>query len=84
MQVSNRIVMKGYQKHHWSYNPEDAKDVIFLTIADHALIHRLTVYDEKKFMYRCKHTKNLLFTKRKVVNFMKRIEIIDYHLHFPF
>ena len=43
---------KGFNNHHWSYNPEHAKDVISLTVIQHALVHRCMVYDQERMMYR--------------------------------
>src|SRR5690348_17132532 len=31
---------KGLEKHHWSYNEEHYKDVIWLNVKDHATAHR--------------------------------------------
>lgn len=42
----------GKGKHHWSYNEEHYKDVIFLTPSEHYLIHRYMVYDQERMMYR--------------------------------
>jgi len=41
------------QKHHWSYNIEHAKDVIFLGSANHSYLHRFLIYDQERFMFRC-------------------------------
>ena len=38
--------------HHWNYNIEFAKDVIELSVSDHAKIHRFIKYDKKTFMYK--------------------------------
>lgn len=43
---------EGYQLHHWSYNPDHAKDVIELTIKNHAKAHRFLIYDQERMMYR--------------------------------
>ena len=43
---------KGNQLHHWSYNEEHYKDVIELSVSDHALLHRNMVYDQERMMYR--------------------------------
>lgn len=43
---------KGNHLHHWSYNLEHAKDVIELSIQDHALLHRHIQYDQERYMYR--------------------------------
>lgn len=43
---------KGTHNHHWSYNKEDASDVINLTTMQHALVHRFMTYDQARMMYR--------------------------------
>lgn len=43
---------KGNQLHHWSYNEEHYKDVIELSVSDHALLHRNMIYDQERMMYR--------------------------------
>lgn len=47
-----RAVVKGNQLHHWSYNEEHCKDVIELSVSDHAKLHRYTEYDQERMMYR--------------------------------
>ena len=42
----------GKEKHHWSYNEEHYKDVIFVTKADHNTLHRYMIYDQERMMYR--------------------------------
>ena len=42
----------GKEKHHWSYNEEHYKDVIFLTKSQHCLAHRYMIYDQERMMYR--------------------------------
>lgn len=55
---SRRIkVANGLHKHHWSYNKEHYKDVVPLTVKNHAFLHRYIEYDEERFMYRC--TRNI-------------------------
>lgn len=43
---------KGYELHHWSYNPEHYKDVIELSISDHRRAHRSLIYDQERMMFR--------------------------------
>lgn len=39
--------------HHWSYRPEDKKDVIeIVNCAAHAKAHRFLIYDQERMMYR--------------------------------
>ena len=51
------------EKHHWSYNIEHAKDVIWLSKKHHNKAHRFIVYDQERFMYRRFDTNVLLDTK---------------------
>lgn len=51
--------------HHWSYNEEHYKDVINLSIKDHAKAHRFLFYDQERKMYRRIDTNELLDTKEK-------------------
>ena len=66
---------KGFEKHHWSYNKEHWKDVIFLTVLEHNKLHRYLIYDKKLFYYRVKkdvayfNKNDLLDTKEKHFNF---------------
>lgn len=51
--ASARLIRKeGCQLHHWSYNEEHYKDVISLSIKEHAFIHRYMIYDQERMMYR--------------------------------
>ena len=47
------------EKHHWSYNLEHVKDVIWLTKKDHNKAHRFIIYDQERFMYR-RYDNNIL------------------------
>lgn len=42
----------GLEKHHWSYNIEHAKSVIWLTKKEHMKAHRFIIYDQERMMYR--------------------------------
>ena len=42
----------GTEKHHWSYNTEHYKDVLFLSKKDHFTAHRFIIYDQERMMYR--------------------------------
>lgn len=63
MNASQRIIKAGYHKHHWSYNDEHFKDVIWLTNREHNKAHRFIVYDQERKMYRRFDTNELLDTK---------------------
>ncbi len=43
---------EGMHKHHWSYQEEHGKDIIFFSVFDHNLIHRHMIYDQERMMYR--------------------------------
>jgi len=43
---------EGYQRHHWSYREEHAKDVILLPQEDHYRLHQYIVYDQSEKLYR--------------------------------
>ena len=60
--LSQRIMpkIKSNQMHHWSYRPENAKDVIEMTMKDHKKAHRFLVYDQERMMYRRFDTNELL------------------------
>jgi hypothetical protein len=49
---SLKAKIKGNHLHHWSYNEEHYKDVIELSIEDHNTLHRCTIYDQERKMYR--------------------------------
>lgn len=58
-------LIEGNQLHHWSYNPEHAKNVIELSVRDHKKGHRFLIYDQEYFMYRRIDTMELLDTREK-------------------
>jgi len=61
---------EGAEKHHWSYNEEHYKDVIWLTKKDHMKGHRFIVYDQERMMYRRYDNNVLLDTKEEHENFI--------------
>ena len=67
---------EGMEKHHWSYNPEHYKDVLFLSKEDHNKAHRYMIYDPERMMYR---TLNgiLLDTKKTHLNYIKEVIKLD-------
>lgn len=64
--------IKGNHLHHWSYNIEDAKDVIELDIKSHKKIHLNMIYDQSTFMYKDLQG-NLLNTKQKHLDYINDI-----------
>lgn len=65
--------IQGFHLHHWSYNQEDWLDVIQLTIKEHNLIHRHILYNQEKMLYYTKIDGELLDTKEKHLEFIKKI-----------
>ena len=61
---------EGAEKHHWSYNIEHAKDVIWLTKKEHMKAHRFIIYDNERFMYRRFDTNILLDSKQSHEEFI--------------
>lgn len=59
------------EKHHWSYNEEHFKDVIWLTKQHHKKAHRFLVYDQERLLYRRYDTNELLDTKERHEGFIK-------------
>jgi hypothetical protein len=59
------------ERHHWSYNDEHFKDVIWLTKKEHMKAHRFIVYDQERKMYRRYDNNILLDTKEKHDEFIK-------------
>jgi len=62
---------EGAEKHHWSYNEEHYKDVIWLTKKEHMKGHRFIVYDQERMMYRRYDNNILLDTKEAHELFIK-------------
>jgi hypothetical protein len=60
---------EGIEKHHWSYNDEHYKDVLFLSKKDHNTAHRFLIYDQERMMYRNIHL-ILLDTKEKHLEYI--------------
>ena len=58
------------EKHHWSYNEDHYKDVIWLTKKEHNKAHRFIVYDQERKMYRRFDNNVLLDTKDKHNSFI--------------
>ena len=63
----------GLFKHHWSYCKEHRRDVIFLSLSDHAKVHRYMIYDQERMMYR-KTTGELIDTREAAVAFYESIK----------
>ena len=66
------------EAHHWSYNKEHARDVIWLIKKEHMKAHRFIVYDQERKMYRRYDNNLLLDNKESHELFIKNcIEIKD-------
>jgi len=61
---------EGAEKHHWSYNDEHFKCVIWLSKKHHMKAHRFLVYDQERKMYRRYDTNELLDTKERHETFI--------------
>jgi hypothetical protein len=73
--LSQRIpITKGNERHHWSYRIEHAKEIIELSIKDHANIHRYLIYDQEFYMYRRIDTMELLDTKESHLEWINKIK----------
>lgn len=71
LSASLKKPFEGAEKHHWSYNIEHAKDVIWLSKKHHNKAHRFIVYDQERMMYRTCWKNELLDTKEKHQNFIE-------------
>lgn len=58
-------------RHHWSYNEEHQKSVIWLTNKEHNKAHRFLVYDYERKMYRRCDTMELLETIERHEEFIR-------------
>jgi len=65
-----KLVPKGMEGHHWSYNDNHVKDVIGLTKKDHSKAHRFLIYDQEQKMYRRCDNNVLLDTKESHLLFI--------------
>lgn len=59
------------EKHHWSYNEEHWRDVIWLIKKDHMQAHRFIIYDQERKMYRRFDNNILLDTKQAHETFIR-------------
>lgn len=62
----------GMQRHHWSYNKQHYKDVIFLSPQNHAKAHRFLTYDQQSKMY-LSMSGTLLDTKEKHLEYIQTV-----------
>ena len=65
MRAQRMELPTGFEKHHFSYQPEHWFEVIFLTKQHHMKAHRFLFYDQERMMYRRYDTNELLDTKEK-------------------
>lgn len=64
----------GSDRHHWSYRLRDARDVIFLSRADHLKLHRFLEYDSRRMRFK-DSAGNLLETREDHLAFAKSLGI---------
>jgi hypothetical protein len=77
--ASQRIAPKGFNAHHWSYRPENAKDVIILNVKDHNILHRYLKYYQPQMCYKTLGGE-LLDTRDKHVEIIKVLGL-KYEIH---
>lgn len=65
--------VKGNELHHWCYAFQYARDLIELSVADHAELHRHITYDQDYFMYRRTDTMELLETKEMHIDYANQV-----------
>lgn len=70
--ASQRMTKKGLEIHHWSYQEIHWRDIFYLTIEEHALIHRFLVYDQPNRMYKNMNNE-LLDTREKHLLYINKI-----------
>jgi len=68
---------EGAEKHHWSYNEEHYKDIIWLSKKEHMKAHRFIIYDQEQMMYRRTDNNELLYTKEHHENYIKHKILIE-------
>jgi len=66
-------VLKGNQRHHWSYNTGHEADIIELSVLEHKKLHRYMIYDPERYMYRRCDNMELLDTKQNHIEFYKSL-----------
>lgn len=71
--TSHMKAQKGFHNHHWSYNNEHLKNVIELSIQEHALLHRYIIYDQERKMYRNRNG-FLLDTKQSHIDLLAELK----------
>jgi len=75
--MSKHKPFEGAEKHHWSYNSEHYKDVIWLSTKDHKKAHRFIIYDQERMMYRRIDNLQLLDTKEYHEGYIKSIILTE-------
>ena len=70
--VANKIPCPdGMHRHHCSYKKEHWEDVIFLSVADHGMIHRFIEYDQGTMQYMKIDTGEPLDSKHKHMVYLR-------------
>lgn len=70
---SQRIIREKDEYHHWSYLEKDYCNGIHLTIEEHYKIHRYTIYDQERKLYRRVDNNLLLDTKEQYIQYMNYV-----------
>lgn len=69
-----KVKIAGNHKHHWSYAPENADDVIELSPKDHRKAHRNMFYTQDEMCYMT-NDGVLLDTKEKHIDYLKGLNL---------
>jgi len=59
---------EGFHRHHWSYHPDNHKDVIIVEESGHYYLHRHMIYDQERGGYR--NNNGVLLSKAKQVRLL--------------
>ena len=63
----------GFDAHHWSYNEEHRTDIIHLPPKEHRKLHRYSVYDQERMMYR-RTDGSLIDSKGACIKYLKSLK----------
>lgn len=72
--MSQHLNKAGFNGHHWSYNKEHWKDIIYLTLIEHNKLHRYIIYDQERMMYRRTDNNELLDTKELHLEYYENLK----------
>lgn len=66
---------KSQEAHHWNYNDEYLRDVFVMEASPHKILHTYLTLDIDKRVFFVTETKELLDTKDKHKNFIKKLNL---------